>query len=116
MLLDCESQPCSLLIDSTAKDDCAPRPWHRGARRRKPYRDRRVRVKHWRKLSRTQRLRRQDDLPYRRGTDAFTQRGFACVNKRVRNNLPYRFGFRLIDERAVSARDNKVDLGLAEIA
>ena len=82
---------------------------------RKPHRERRVRVKHGRKLSRTQRLSRQNDLPYRRGTDAFTQRGFTCVNNRIRNNLSYRFGFGLIDERAVSARDDKVDLGLAEI-
>src|SRR5439155_3112637 len=106
---------CGLLIDSTTKDDCAPRSWHRGARMRKLHRDRRVRVKHGRKLSRTQRLRRQDDLPYRRGTDAFTQLGVTCVNNCVRNNLPYRFGFGLIDERAVSARNNKVDLALAEI-
>ena len=57
-----------------------------------------------------------DDLPQSSSANTFAERRFWGVDKRIRDNLAYHFAFRLIDKRAVGARDNKIDFGLTEIA
>src|SRR5437667_1906028 len=72
-------------------------------------------MKHGRKLLRTQRLGRQNDLPQSCRANALAQGGFTRVNQRIWNYLLKRLGFRLIGKRPICARNYKIDFYLAEI-